>query len=264
MATLPAWPSLVSARRSTTPRSSEGLGACPDIQLRTYEPEYNAVHQVVLDDRSPLYSFEPDFVVFLTAVQAFRNVLLATDITDRVAVAKREMDELDRSVETDGADPRCDRHRLRVRDPVRARLGKLQLRKSTAHCQRVVRQANDRLRALAAEVPNVYTIDTDHLASWNGKQRWFDERLWFYSKSSCHPEVLPQVAGEAVDIFRAVKGKSLKCVALDLDNVLWGGVIGDDGLNGIRLGDLGEGEAFVQFQLWLTRASCARTDARRV
>src|SRR5262245_17752468 len=54
-----------------------------------------------------------------------------------------------------------------------------------------------------------------------------------------------------MDIFRAVKGKSLKCVALDLDNVLWGGVIGDDGLNGIRLGDLGEGEAYVQFQLWL-------------
>jgi len=43
----------------------------------------------------------------------------------------------------------------------------------------------------------------------------------------------------------------LKCVALDLDNVLWGGTIGDDGLERIRLGELGEGEAYVQFQMWL-------------
>jgi FkbH-like protein len=75
--------------------------------------------------------------------------------------------------------------------------------------------------------------------------------LWFHSKSFCHPEALPDVAGQAIDIFRAVQGKSLKCIALDLDNVLWGGVVGDDGLEGIRLGELGEGEAFVHFQLWL-------------
>ena len=57
--------------------------------------------------------------------------------------------------------------------------------------------------------------------------------------------------GQAIDIFRAVKGRGVKCIALDLDNVLWGGVIGDDGLEGIRLGELGEGEAYVHFQLWL-------------
>src|SRR5215217_8231796 len=56
-----------------------GLGKAAGFPLITYEPEYNTVHQTVLDERSELYSFQPDFVVVLTAVQALRNVLLATD-----------------------------------------------------------------------------------------------------------------------------------------------------------------------------------------
>jgi FkbH-like protein len=227
-----------------------GLGSAAGYSLTTYEPEYNTVHQVVLDERSPLYSFEPDFVVFLTAVQAFRNLLLSSDVTERVDVAQREVEELSSLVRRAAQIPGATVVVYEFVVPYERAWGNYSSQVDGS-LPNVVRTANDRIRALAAEVPNVYTIDTDHIASWNGKRSWFDERLWFYSKSSCHPEALPQVAGEAVDIFRAVKGKSLKCIALDLDNVLWGGVIGDDGLNGIRLGDLGEGEAFVQFQLWL-------------
>jgi FkbH-like protein len=130
---------------------------------------------------------------------------------------------------------------------------------------------NHGVRALAAELDNVFTVDTDHIASWHGKRGWFDERLWFHSKSFCHPEALPQVAGQAVDIFRAVRGKGVKCIALDLDNTLWGGTIGDDGLEGIRLGELGEGEAYVRFQTWLKELSdrgiilgvCSKNDDER-
>jgi FkbH-like protein len=227
-----------------------GLGSVSGFSLTTYEPEYNTVHQVVLDGESQLYSFEADFVVFLTAVQALRNVLLSADVTERVEVADRELGELVSLVKRTARIPGVTVVVYEFVIPYERTWGNYSLRVDGS-LPNVVRRVNDRLRELAVEMPNVYTIDTDHLASWKGKQRWFDERLWFYSKISCHPEALPRVAGAAVDIFRAVKGKSLKCVALDLDNVLWGGVIGDDGLRGIRLGDLGEGEAFVQFQLWL-------------
>src|SRR5205807_6925767 len=118
---------------------------------------------------------------------------------------------------------------------------------------------------------NVHLVDCDHIASWLGKRTWFDERLWQYSKSFCHPEALPHVAGQAVDIMRTVQGKGAKCVALDLDNTLWGGVIGDDGLEGIRLGELGDGEAYVRFQRWLKDLSargillavCSKNDEAR-
>jgi FkbH-like protein len=228
----------------------KGLGAATGFPLVTYEPEYNTVHQTILDEESPLYSFRPDFVVFVTAVQALRNVLLSVDVSQRAAAAEREAEQLlsvvRRAAEIPGATVVV--NELVV--PYERAWGNLS-GQIEASLPNLVRGINERLRRLAAETENLYTVDTDYIASWVGKRAWFDERLWFYSKSFCHPEALPHVAGQALDIFRAAKGQGVKCVALDLDNVLWGGVIGDDGLEGIRLGDLGEGEAFVQFQTWL-------------
>lgn len=227
-----------------------GIAKATGFPVATYEPEYNTVNQVVLDPDSPLYRFDPHFVVVLTAVQALRDSLLATHARDRADAAEREARELEWVV-----------RRLAEAPDVTVAVNEFVLPYERAwgnftnqvdgSLPRVVADMNGRLRELAAELDNVFTVDADHIASWHGKQSWFDERLWFHSKSFCHPEALPQVAGQALDIFRAVRGKGLKCVALDLDNTLWGGTIGDDGLEGIRLGELGEGEAYVRFQAWL-------------
>jgi FkbH-like protein len=227
-----------------------GLGKASGFPLVTYEPEYSTVHQTILDQGSALYSFRPDFVVFLTAVQSLRNVLLSVDASRRVEAAEREAQQLvsvvKHAAEIDGVTVVVNE----FVEPYERAWGNLSGR-IEGSLPSAVRRMNDRLRHLAAETENIYTVDTDYIASWVGKKAWFDERLWFYSKSFCHPEALPHVAGQALDIFRASKGKGVKCVAVDLDNVLWGGVIGDDGLEGIRLGELGEGEAFVHFQTWL-------------
>src|ERR1041385_4718490 len=71
-----------------------GLGRAGGFPIVTYESEYNTVHQTVLDAQSPLYSFQPDFVIFLTAVQALRNVLLSTDVANRAPVADHEAEQL--------------------------------------------------------------------------------------------------------------------------------------------------------------------------
>jgi FkbH-like protein len=227
-----------------------GMGRAGGFPVVTYEPEYNTVNQVVLDDQSELYSFRPEFVVLLTAVQALRNVLLSTDRTNRTAAADRETEQLVSLIERVASIPGVTVVVNEFVVPYERAWGNFTSTVDSS-LPRMVRRINDRLREVAAATANVYTVDVDHIASWVGKRSWFDERLWFYSKSLCHPEALPHLAGQALDIVRALRGKSLKCVALDLDNVLWGGVVGDDGIEGIRLGDLGEGEAYVQFQLWL-------------
>jgi FkbH-like protein len=227
-----------------------GLGRAGGFPIVTYEPEYNTVHQTVLDADSPLYSFQPDFVIFLTAVQALRNVLLSADVSNRVRVADHEGEQLVSLVRQAAGIPGVTVVVNEFVVPYERAWGNFSARVDGS-LPSVVKGINERLRAVAAETGNVYTVDCDHIASWHGKRSWFDERLWFYSKSFCHPDALPQTAGQAIDVFRAVKGKSMKCVALDLDNVVWGGVIGDDGLEGIRLGELGDGEAYVYFQLWL-------------
>lgn len=247
-----------------------GLGKAAAFPITTYEPEYDTAYQTVLDENSPLYGFGPDFIVFLTAVQALRSVLLAAEGAQREELAERETERLCSLVTHV-----CDRTDATVLInefvvPYERPWGNL-TRRIDGSLPNLVQRINERLREVAQQRENVYTLDLDYIASWRGKQRWFDERLWFYSKSFCHPEALPDVAGQTIDFFRAMKGDVLKCIALDLDNTLWGGTIGDDGLEGIRLGELGDGEAYTHFQTWLkelgTRglllAVCSKNDPER-
>ena len=61
----------------------------------------------------------------------------------------------------------------------------------------------------------------------------------------------PEIAERVLDIIQSLRGRIHKAVILDLDNTLWGGVVGDDGLENIQIGDLGIGKAFSEFQAWL-------------
>ena len=247
-----------------------GLGKAVGFPLVTYEPEYNTVHQTVLDEQSPLYSFRPDFVVFLTAVQALRSVFLSAEATERIQLAEREAEHLLALVRRVSAISGATVVANEFVVPYERAWGNFTARVEGS-LPNVVGRINERLRQAADEVENFYTVDSDYIASWLGKRAWFDERLWFYSKSFCHPEALPHVAGQAIDIFHVQKGKGVKCIALDLDNTLWGGTIGDDGLEGIRLGELGDGEAYVHFQTWLKElgargillAVCSKNDPEK-
>jgi FkbH-like protein len=92
-------------------------------------------------------------------------------------------------------------------------------------------------------------LDLAGLAAAVGGDRWFDPKLWHMAKMPFSQDVLPLVAENAARLLAAIRGKSRKVLVLDLDNTLWGGVIGDDGLDGIRLGQ-GDtaGEAFLAIQ----------------
>jgi predicted enzyme involved in methoxymalonyl-ACP biosynthesis len=107
------------------------------------------------------------------------------------------------------------------------------------------------LLAQAAHEENVSLFDLDHVASLFELGRWHEDRQWYQSKQPFAPDAFGLVAFQAARLLGAIRGTAKKCVILDLDNTLWGGVIGDDGLAGIRLGDSAEGEAFVRFQEYL-------------
>jgi len=96
-------------------------------------------------------------------------------------------------------------------------------------------------------------FDIAHIAAKFGLVRWEDARLWHYSKHPFSLEAQGEVAFAASCLLGAAKGGAKKCVILDLDNTLWGGEIGDDGVGGILIGSDGGavGEAYASFQAWL-------------
>jgi FkbH-like protein len=97
--------------------------------------------------------------------------------------------------------------------------------------------------------PRVQVLDLDRLAGRFGKDRLVDRRMFYLAKMEYTPAFLPLVAGEVVRQLKAVRGLARKCLVLDVDNTLWGGVVGEEGAAGVKCGAGDpEGEAFLDFQ----------------
>ena len=95
----------------------------------------------------------------------------------------------------------------------------------------------------------IVLVDVERLAAAIGYERWDDPRHWHASKLSFSPHFIPAWADLVARTVGAVRGRAKKALVLDLDNTLWGGVIGDDGVEGIKLGQgSAAGEAFVAIQ----------------
>lgn len=111
-------------------------------------------------------------------------------------------------------------------------------------------------RMLAASIAGSDDLlfDVAHLADTVGLSRFHDPKLWNLAKLPFSSEILPLYADQACRLVAALRGKSKKCLVLDLDNTLWGGVIGDDGLEGILLG---QGDATGEAHLEVQRTALA-------
>jgi FkbH-like protein len=124
--------------------------------------------------------------------------------------------------------------------------------------------------ALGDRAPRyVHLNDVAALAERRGLETWFDERYWHLAKQAVSFDCVPDYCRSLASIIGAILGRSKKCLVLDLDNTLWGGVIGDDGLAGIQIGEgSGEGEAFKAFQTYVKQlkergvllAVCSKND----
>jgi FkbH-like protein len=109
-------------------------------------------------------------------------------------------------------------------------------------------------RGIAAELQDSTDVlfDVEGLAATVGLARWHAPSEWNLAKLPFASELLPLYADHLCRLIAALSGKTRRCLVLDLDNTLWGGVIGDDGLTGIRLaqGDA-DGEAYLEFQQYV-------------
>ncbi|NYT58414.1 HAD-IIIC family phosphatase [Alcaligenaceae bacterium] len=132
----------------------------------------------------------------------------------------------------------------------------------------LIRRINDAIRKSADE-HGVDILALDDQCEQDGLASWYDARLWLRAKQYVAPQASPVYGDLVARVIAARRGASAKCLVLDLDNTLWGGVIGDDGIERIILGQgSAEGEAYAAFQRYvrdLTRrgvilAVCSKND----
>ncbi len=132
----------------------------------------------------------------------------------------------------------------------------------------VIAEINAGLRT-AARAAGVHLLALDSLAQEMGVRKFYDPALWHRSKQEIHPAASVLWGDHAGRLLAALRGLSSKCLVLDLDNTVWGGVIGDDGLEGIQLGQGNAGgESFAAFQKYAAQlakrgvilAVCSKND----
>ena len=116
---------------------------------------------------------------------------------------------------------------------------------SPAH---LVTQLNQEMRKCAQDT-GVSLLSLDAWAAETGIAEWFDPALWYTAKQEVHPRAAVLYGDQLGRLLAALRGRSAKCLVLDLDNTLWGGVVGDDGVEGLVLGQGSPaGEAFLALQ----------------
>jgi len=214
------------------------------VALETHLGEFNAYAQEMLDPGSALYRFQPDVAVL--AVQT-------RDVAPALWRGESSSDDvLSRFGDWIGSFRKYSTaalivHSLEVPMAACAGGGILDAQRED-NAAEAIQRINRGLRALAGEHRGVYVLDYDALVARHGREKWGDARKWLTVRLPVASANLPHLAREWLRFLHPLAGKVAKCVAADLDNTLWGGVIGEDGMNGIRLGAEYPGAAFQELQ----------------
>ncbi|MBQ6735236.1 MAG: HAD-IIIC family phosphatase, partial [Lachnospiraceae bacterium] len=117
---------------------------------------------------------------------------------------------------------------------------------------RFIEALNARFANYAAEHEGFYINDIHYLSARIGLDTWHAPAQWYLYKYAMSMTAIPQLSYNLACIIKSVYGKNKKALVLDLDNTLWGGVVGDDGQEGIEIGEeTATAEAYTAFQRYI-------------
>ena len=218
------------------------------IWLSTYECGYGQYLQELSDAGSSLHAFKPNAVLFtfdahhlMRGIDASLTEAQAEAAISQILAQMRECWRLAQDAF------RCPILQQTVLPVFPTLLGNNEHRLPGSR-SRAIAALNSALRGLAqTNAVDLLAIDTR--IAQDGLAYWHDHALWHRAKQEISPVATALYGDLVMRLLAARQGRSYKCLVLDLDNTLWGGVIGDDGLEGIVCGQgSAAGEAFVAFQ----------------
>jgi FkbH-like protein len=217
-----------------------------DIEAEVAIGDYGQYQQEILDPDSAIAAFGPDIVI---VAPDWRSLGLADETSDPAATVDRIVENFRSLWRVCHSRFRTDIIQFNFEIPEADPLGRLSTAARTGR-GRVLHSLNLRLWE-AAESDGVAILDVDAVSGIYGKQKWTDTTMWIAAKQHPASQAVPFLARHVAAVIRAACGLTSKCLVLDLDNTLWGGIIGEDGLAGIKLGGDAEGEAFTAFQKYV-------------
>jgi FkbH-like protein len=247
-----------------------GYGYEIGLNLEIFEADYDQIDRQVMESSSELYRYCPEYVFLLSTTPKLLDRFYRTEIFRRSQFAVEQAARFDAILS---------QLNLNVNDAKIVFTNFIELNdavfgqyanKTNVSFLNQVRRLNCELMTLAERTKNLFICDVAAFSSELGHAACLDNRNRIEADIAFSLDFLPKVAKALTDIIQAVSGSARKCLILDLDNTLWGGVIGDDGIENIQVGRLGQGKAFTELQYWarelkqrgIILAVCSKNDER--
>ncbi len=229
-----------------------GTGVERGYNIELFDAPYNQVEQQLLNPNSDLYSFDADFIVVFQSTHKLGVTHSRRDPDQRHLLAEERLAFVSSICTNPALKDKCIIY-FNYPEIDDAVFGSYANRVEESFTWQI-RHLNCGLMDLTRQFSNLFICDIAALQNKLGRDTMFATNIYTSMDMVLSLEVLPFVSSRVLDIICSIKGKFKKCLILDLDNTIWGGIIGDDGLEGIQLGHgLGIGKAFSEFQLWVKK-----------
>lgn len=229
-----------------------GAGYEQQLDINVYDADFNQVDRQILDPSSELYAFQPDTVLIFEAGHKLLQKFNKTEAGARDAFAENQINRIRHLVDTLQNNLKTKMICFNYAEEDDRVFGNF-ANKAPASFPFQQRKLNYLLAQYATTNASLYICDMSAIQSKMGRELLFSPTLYTNSEMVLSIDALPEVAESVVQMIAAFQGKIKKCVILDLDDLVWGGVIGDDGLENIQIGELGIGKAFTEFQYWIKK-----------
>lgn len=222
------------------------------IRPEFYESEYNQFYQDAVFDNAEMESFAPDLVYVCTSNRKITTYPALSDTREEVDVLLAQEAEKYHTIwEHISEKYHCTIIQNNFEMPSFRLLGNKDA--SDIHGRvNFLSRLNQRFNEYAQTHDNFYICDINYISADYGLQAWSDPFYWYMYKYAVAVPAIPYLSFNVANIIKSVLGKNKKGIVLDLDNTLWGGVVGDDGVDGIVIGpEESEGQAYLDFQRYL-------------
>ncbi len=227
-----------------------GYASLHHFPLLVYDADYNQIDAQLLDPSSEVYGFSPDNILLWLSSDKLYEEFLDLPIEERPGFADSIIAKLTNYWDLIGQNARAGILQMNFTEIDDKALGNYSCKVDSTFAYQI-RKLNYRLSEAMASRRDVYPIDLFSIQIRLGTDTFYDAPLYYNAKMSVSQRALPYVSKAVVDVLMALSGRLKKCIVLDLDNTIWGGVIGDDGMDHIEIGELGRGHVFTDFQRWL-------------
>ena len=229
-----------------------GYGFEYNYDLNILEADYNQVERQVFSNNSELYSFSPEVVIIFKSTQKLLEKYNKSFAQQQLSFAENELNLIEQvySNLTNQLKTKVIFYNYSEIDDFIFGNYANKVEQSFLF---QLRKLNYKLMQFAVRNSDFYICDMSSMQNQIGKKNLFQSSIYINNDIVTTIDALPLIAARTIDIIASLYGRFKKCLILDLDNTLWGGVIGDDGIENIEIGNLGIGKAFTEFQHWIKK-----------